>query len=150
MDRELTILAGMMNTSQAKNTRCQTKTCYEEYGVGSHLNACKCCKNKGDTTSGPTISLEAPISPESFTSLFRQSFELVQLEPHFDASVNEPDGSGYAFRYPDVLLDRLGHFQIHRVGHIMVDSRTTTGFRMQRLRDFGVNVCKGVGLEGGG
>jgi len=77
----------------------------------------------------PMSAIAAQISPENFTSLFRQSFEIVQLEPHFDTSVDETDGSEYAFRYPDVPLDRLGRFQIHRVGHMTVDSRVTTGFR---------------------
>ena len=91
----------------------------------------------------PLSAIAAPMSPESFTSLFRQSFEFVQLEPSFDTSVDETDGSGYAFRYPDVPLDRLGRFQIHRVWHMTVDFRATTGFR-----DFKVNVYKSIGFEG--
>ena len=59
------------------------------------------------------------------------------------------NGSGYAFRNPDVLLDRLGRFQIHRVGRsgrFQSDGRLAS---MQHLCDIGANVCRSVGLEGG-
>jgi len=94
MDREITVLAGTMHTFQAKNTGYQIRTCYGEYGVGSHLDARKCRKNRSSAVDGPTISIAAPISLlESFTGSFRQSSEFVQL----DTPVNETDSSGYDF-----------------------------------------------------
>ena len=78
----------------------------------------------------------------------------MRLQPDFDASVDETDGSGYASRYPDVPLDGLGRFQIDRVGHPMgYNGRFQSNDRlppMQRLRNFGVNVYENIGFEGGG
>jgi len=62
----------------------QIKTCYGEYGVGSHLNVSERRKNKGGTASRPTISLErksgASISPWELILAFYTSSELAWLE----------------------------------------------------------------------
>jgi len=106
---------------------CQIKTCYGQYGVGSYLDANERRKNKGGTASSPTISLErkssASISLWELILAFCRSFELAWFESNFDTSVGEADSGGRAFQ---------------RNGRLP---------RMQRLRDYGVNVCKSIGLE---
>ena len=69
----------------------------------------------------------------------------------FDTSI---DGNECAFHYPDIPLDGLGRFQVHRVRHVagcngrfqsQSDDRLP---RTRRLRDFGAKACKSSGLEG--
>ena len=73
-NRELTILTGTMNTSQAKPAEHQIKTRYGGCGVGSHLDARKRCKIRVVLRVVPP-SLLSTIAAllESFTGLFLHS-----------------------------------------------------------------------------
>jgi len=68
-------------------------------------------------------------------------------------SAGGTNGSGYAFRNPDVPFDELGRFQIHRAGHAVgCGGRLRSNGRpasMQYLRDIGMNVCGSICLEDG-
>ena len=124
IDREPTILAGTVNTFQAKNTQPVSviyaprlrrttyppvsKTCRNvrlkhgrENDFGSHLDASECHKNKGGTASDPTISLEhkggASISHWWLILAVCGSFGLAWLGSGFDTSVGEANGGGRAF-----------------------------------------------------